>query len=208
MQTAGRQARGHPLEKNRKRDRKPRFLQLLQILIIYILMFAVVLSVGRNVLYSVGNNTVSILESSDFTGPVVPEKAGTLLVWEKKDGTGAEGRREMKAILTQMRIPYTEIAAEDFSEADLSGKEIVVLAATNLNALGGRLTKLLNWEKGIPFFFYILPLMRRLSYRSQESWELPESEMNSSRSRESIFPDNLCRELKETSRSWMPTGHP
>ena len=81
------------MEKNRKRDRKPRFLQLLQILIIYILMFAVVLSVGRNVLYSVGNNTVSILESSDFTGPVVPEKAGTLLVGEKKDGTGAEGRR-------------------------------------------------------------------------------------------------------------------
>ena len=158
MQTAGRQARGHPLEKNRKRDRKPRFLQLLQILIIYILMFAVVLSVGRNVLYSVGNNTVSILESSDFTGPVVPEKAGTLLVWEKKDGTGAEGRREMKAILTQMRIPYTEIAAEEFSEADLSGKEIVVLAATNLNALGGRLTKLLNWvAKGHSLLFLYPP---------------------------------------------------
>jgi hypothetical protein len=63
------------LEKKKKPNRKLRFLQLLQILIIYTLMFAVVLSVGRNVLYSAGKHTVSILEQSDFQGTVQPENA-------------------------------------------------------------------------------------------------------------------------------------
>ena len=111
------------MEKKKKPNRKLRFLQLLQILIIYTLMFAVVLSVGRNVLYSVGKHTVSILESSDFKGTVQPENAGTLLIWEK-EGTGEEGRGEMEAILSQMRIPFEEREASDFSARHLSGKDI------------------------------------------------------------------------------------
>ena len=90
-----------------KRKRKPRFLHLLEILVIYALMFAVVLSVGRSVLYGGKNSTVRILEEGELTGTVVPENAGTILIWDK-DSTGKEGRREMSAILSQMRIPFKE----------------------------------------------------------------------------------------------------
>ena len=40
-----------------KRKKKLRFIHLLEILVIYVLMFAVVFSVGRSVLY-VGSNEV------------------------------------------------------------------------------------------------------------------------------------------------------
>lgn len=119
-------------------------MQLLQILVIYVVMFAVVLSVGRNVLYSVGSSKVSILESSDFRGTVEPDKADTLLIWEK-DGSGKEGRREMEAILSEMRIPYLDKTAGEFTKEDLSGVDIVVLSVSELNSLSGGLTDLLNW---------------------------------------------------------------
>ena len=90
-----------------KRNKKFRFAQLLEILFVYLLLFAVVLSVGRNVLYGSSSSSVSILGESDFSDGVTPEKAGTLVVWED-DGTGREGRNEMRAILSQMRIPWTE----------------------------------------------------------------------------------------------------
>ena len=127
-----------------KRKRKPRFLQLLEILVIYALMFAVVLSVGRSVLYGGKNSTVRILEEGELTGTVVPENAGTILIWDK-DSTGKEGRREMSAILSQMRIPYKERKVSDFAVSDLDGKKIAVLSVTDLSTLGSRLTSLLDW---------------------------------------------------------------
>ena len=123
-----------------KRKRKPRFLQLLEILVIYALMFAVVLSVGRSVLYGGKNSTVRILEEGELTGTVVPENAGTILIWDK-DSTGKEGRREMSAILSQMRIPYKERKVSDFAVSDLDGKKIAVLSVTDLSTLGSRLRR-------------------------------------------------------------------
>ena len=61
-----------------KRKRKPRFIWLLEILVIYTLMFAVVLSVGRSVLYGVKRSNVTILEDGDLKGTVTPEDAGTI----------------------------------------------------------------------------------------------------------------------------------
>ena len=153
------------MEKKKKRNRKLRFLQLLQILIIYTLMFAVVLSVGRNVLYSVGKHTVSILESSDFKGTVQPENAGTLLIWEK-EGTGEEGRREMKAILSQMRIPFEEKEASDFSAGHLSGKEIAVLSVSDLNSLGKDLTNLLDWVSEGHSLLFLFPPFNEATFLS------------------------------------------
>ena len=139
-----------------KRRNRPRFLQLVEILVIYILMFAVVLSVGRNVLYGSSKNTVGILEKEDFSGTLTPEKATTLLIWEK-DGTGKEGKTEMEAILSQMRIPCAEKEAADFTGADLSGKEIAVLSVTDLSVLGSHLTELLDWVIGGHSLLFLYP---------------------------------------------------
>ena len=127
-----------------KRKRKPRFLRLLSILFVYTLMFAVVLSVGRNVLYGKSSSTVRILEDGEFSGDVTPESAGTILIWGD-DSTGRDGLREMDAILSQMRIPFVEKKASDFKESDLEGMDIAVLSVTDLGVLGGRITTLLNW---------------------------------------------------------------
>ena len=127
-----------------KRNKKFRFAQLLEILFVYLLLFAVVLSVGRNVLYGSSSSSVSILEESDFSDGVTPENAGTLVVWED-DGTGREGRNEMRAILSQMRIPWTEQKAKKFTAADLKGIDTVVLSVTDLSRLGRNLNSLLNW---------------------------------------------------------------
>ena len=127
-----------------KRKRKPRFIQLLEILVIYILMFSVVLSVGRNVLYGTSKSTVRILEEGELTGTVTPESAGTILIWDT-DSTGSDGRQEMNAILSQMRIPFVERRAKDFKKDDLKEKNIAVLSVTDLSVLGGRLTSILDW---------------------------------------------------------------
>lgn len=127
-----------------KRKRKPRFIQLLEILVIYILMFSVVLSVGRNVLYGTSKSTVRILEEGELTGTVTPESAGTILIWDT-DSTGSDGRQEMNAILSQMRIPFVERRAKDFKKDDLKEKNIAVLSVTDLSVLGDRLTSILDW---------------------------------------------------------------
>ena len=62
-----------------KRKRKLRFIHLLRILVIYVLMFAVVFSVGRSVLYGGSNKSVRILNDGEVTGTVTPESAGTIL---------------------------------------------------------------------------------------------------------------------------------
>ncbi len=130
-----------------KRKRKPRFIHLLEILIIYALMFAVVLSVGRSVLYGDNNSSVRILNEGEAAGTVVPEKAETILIWDT-DSTGRDGRREMSAILSQMRIPFKEKKAGKFSEADLNGINTAVLSVTDLSVLGNNLTALLDWVIG------------------------------------------------------------
>lgn len=130
-----------------KRKRKPRFIHLLEILIIYALMFAVVLSVGRSVLYGDNNSRVRILNEGEAAGTVVPEKAETILIWDT-DSTGRDGRREMSAILSQMRIPFKEKKAGEFSEADLNGINTAVLSVTDLSVLGNNLTALLDWVIG------------------------------------------------------------
>ena len=127
-----------------KRKRKLRFIQLLEILVIYILMFSVVLSVGRNVLYGTSKSTVRILEEGELTGTVTPESAGTILIWDT-DSTGSDGRQEMNAILSQMRIPFVERRAKDFKKDDLKEKNIAVLSVTDLSVLGDRLTSILDW---------------------------------------------------------------
>ena len=127
-----------------KRKKKLRFIYLQVILAVYIIMFGVVLSVGRNVLYSSKKSMLSILNENDFSGSVSPEKAQTVLIWEG-DETGKDARTEMTAILSQMRIPFTETEASGFTEKDLSGRNTAVLAVTDLNLLGSRLTSLLNW---------------------------------------------------------------
>ena len=127
-----------------KRKRKPRFIQLLEILVIYILMFSVVLSVGRNVLYGTSKSTVRILEEGELMGTVTPESAGTILIWDT-DSTGSDGRQEMNAILSQMRIPFVERRAKDFKKDDLKEKNIAVLSVTDLSVLGDRLTSILDW---------------------------------------------------------------
>ena len=127
-----------------KRKRKPRFIQLLEILVIYILMFSVVLSVGRNVLYGTSKSTVRILDEGELTGTVTPESAGTILIWDT-DSTGSDGRQEMNAILSQMRIPFVERRAKDFKKDDLKEKNIAVLSVTDLSVLGDRLTSILDW---------------------------------------------------------------
>ena len=140
-----------------KRKRKPRFLQLLEILVIYVLLFAVVLSVGRNVLYSVRKSAVTILEKKDFRGTVKPEEAETLLIWERDDN-GRNGREEMGAIFSQMRIPFAEKESKEFTEDDLQGMETVVLSVTDLGTLGTNLTKLLDWVyKGHSLLFLYPP---------------------------------------------------
>ena len=127
-----------------KHKRKTRFLHLLEILLTYTAMFAVVLSVGRNVLYGTSKNTVSILEKTDFTGTVSPEPAGTLVLWED-DETGREGRTEMSAVLSQMRVPYREKEASRFRTSDLDTMDTVILSVTDLNVLGKHLNTILNW---------------------------------------------------------------
>ena len=127
-----------------KRKKKLRFIYLQVILAVYIIMFGVVLSVGRNVLYGSKKSMLSILNENDFSGSVSPEKAQTVLIWEG-DETGKDARTEMTAILSQMRIPFTETEASGFTEKDLSGRNTAVLAVTDLNLLGSRLTSLLNW---------------------------------------------------------------
>lgn len=127
-----------------KRKRKPRFIWLLEILVIYTLMFAVVLSVGRSVLYGVKRSKVTILEDGDLKGTVTPEDAGTILIWDT-DSTGKDGRREMSAILSQMRIPFVEKKAAEFTQADLEGKDIAVLSVTDLSVMKDSLTSLLDW---------------------------------------------------------------
>ena len=127
-----------------KRKKKLRFIYLQVILAVYIIMFGVVLSVGRNVLYGSKKSMLSILNENDFSGSVSPEKAQTVLIWEG-DETGKDARTEMTAILSQMRIPFTETEASGFTEKDLSGRNTAVLAVTDLNLLGSRLTGLLNW---------------------------------------------------------------
>ena len=127
-----------------KRKRKLRFIQLLEILVIYILMFSVVLSVGRNVLYGTSKSTVRILDEGELTGKVTPESAGTILIWDT-DSTGSDGRQEMNAILSQMRIPFVERRAKDFKKDDLKEKNIAVLSVTDLSVLGDRLTSILDW---------------------------------------------------------------
>ena len=127
-----------------KRKKRPRFLHLLEILVVYIVMFVVVLSVGRSVLYGTRTDMVSILEEGDFEGRVEPENASTILIWEK-DETGREGRSEMGAILSQMKIPYTEKEAAGFTVSDLKGKRNAILAVTDLNVLGNNLTSILDW---------------------------------------------------------------
>lgn len=127
-----------------KRKRKLRFIQLLEILVIYILMFSVVLSVGRNVLYGTSKSTVRILEEGELMGTVTPESAGTILIWDT-DSTGSDGRQEMNAILSQMRIPFVERRAKDFKKDDLKEKNIAVLSVTDLSVLGDRLTSILDW---------------------------------------------------------------
>ncbi len=140
-----------------KRKRKPRFLQLLEILVIYVLLFAVVLSVGRNVLYNVRKSAVTILEKKDFRGTVKPEEAETLLIWERDDN-GRNGREEMGAIFSQMRIPFAEKESKEFTEDDLQGMETVVLSVTDLGTLGTNLTKLLDWVyKGHSLLFLYPP---------------------------------------------------
>ena len=139
-----------------KRNKKLRFLHLMEILAIYIVMFVVVLSVGRNVLYGVKSSTVSILEPSDFSGSVTAEPAATLVIWEKDEG-GKNGRAEMSAILSQMRIPFREKEASGFSSADLDGIEIVVLSVTDLNVLGRRVDTLLNWVMGGHSLLFLYP---------------------------------------------------
>ncbi|HAL59752.1 MAG TPA: hypothetical protein DCP64_10290, partial [Sarcina sp.] len=93
-----------------KRKKKLRFIYLQVILAVYIIMFGVVLSVGRNVLYGSKKSMLSILNENDFSGSVSPEKAQTVLIWEG-DETGKDARTEMTAILSQMRIPFTETEA-------------------------------------------------------------------------------------------------
>ena len=127
-----------------KKKRKLRFIHLLEILVIYVLMFAVVFSVGRSVLYGVSNDSVHILNEGEVQGYVTPENAGTILIWDT-DSTGSDGRREMSAILSQMRIPFDEKKAQDFSRADLNDKNIAVLSVTDLSVLEGRLASLLDW---------------------------------------------------------------
>lgn len=127
-----------------KRVKKPRFLHLLQILVIYALMFAVVLSAGRNVLYRSGKNLVSILDKGELSGDIQPETANTILIWEK-DETGLEGKTEMEAILSQMRVPFKEKEASRLRSSDLDEMQIAVLSVTDLNVLGNNLTSLLNW---------------------------------------------------------------
>ncbi len=138
------------------RKRKPRFIHLLEILVIYVLMFAVVLSVGRSVLYGVNNSTVRILEEGELKGSVTPESPGTILIWDT-DSTGSDGRREMSAILSQMRVPFTEKKAMDFSDADLEGRKIAVLSVTDLSILGDRLTSLLDWVMEGHYLLFLYP---------------------------------------------------
>ena len=129
-----------------KRKRKLRFIQLLEILVVYIVLFTVILSVGRNVLYKVSAGSVSILEEGDLRGEVNPGDPETILSWDT-DSTGVEGRREMDAIFSQMRIPFTEETAEEFSVSDLEGMKIAVLSVTDYSVLGGRFRTLLEWVK-------------------------------------------------------------
>ncbi len=129
-----------------KRKRKLRFIQLLEILVVYLVLFTVILSVGRNVLYKARSGSVTILEEGDLKGEVHPGEPETILIWDT-DSTGVEGRREMDAILSQMRIPYTEEMAEAFSVSDLEGMKTAVLSVTDYSVLGGRLRSLLEWVK-------------------------------------------------------------
>ena len=99
----------------------------------------------------------SILDDGEVTGTVTPESAGTILIWDT-DSTGSDGRREMSAILSQMRIPYEE-RKDRFYRVRPERKEIAVLSVPDLSTLGTRLTSPLDWVmEGTPSLFFTLPI--------------------------------------------------
>lgn len=141
---ANRKKSGNPVPRRARPGSS--FSGMLTIAFLMCMLMFVLITVAKNVTYTSTGPSLALLERKETELRHSTEKAGCLLLYED-DAMGNMGRREMDAILSQMKVRFDTLECTQ-PEADvLEDYRFLVLSVTHYQYLDDLLGSLKSWVK-------------------------------------------------------------
>ena len=139
-----------------------RILNMFVIWFLFLFLLIVVLSVGRNIVYSTKGKSLMILNNDSFeTDHFKEDPPDTLLIYHG-DRDSRKGCDEMLAMLRQMKIPYDKVKTDKVDPAMLDKYKRVILAVSDHEWINPIITSLDLWvKKGGSLMFAFPPSTER-----------------------------------------------
>lgn len=146
-------------EENRAKKRTGFNFRRMQIIVLmFVLLTFALFMVQRGISYKRRVAGVKFLEESELLAAEHLElEPQCLLVWQD-DALGIAGRELMEDVLSQMKVPYDTVKAEDVAPGGFSGYSSAVLSVADLGTMGNEITDMMNWlEEGGNLMLAVLP---------------------------------------------------
>lgn len=132
----------------KKRKHHPRdtfrFRKLQTVIIIFLLLVGVLCFVQWNVPYKEQERILEAVEQDSLDLVSWNQEPKCLVVWED-DAQGTMGLELMEDILSQMKIPYETVQAENAKQCNLEEYETIVLSVSHWNILDEKLLEIQDW---------------------------------------------------------------
>lgn len=137
--------------KNEKTQKRPgragarlQFGKMQWAMLLFGLMIVVLLIERHNVGYEKTERRLDIPDSASFAGEDFEKKAECLILWDDRQADSANAKEEMKAVLSQMKIPFQEQNWNEDRNTAFSGYENIVLTINQYGVMGESLFELFD----------------------------------------------------------------
>lgn len=126
----------------------------------FLLLTFVLYTVQKGLSYGIEKNQITLFtdEQLALINSDAESQAPTCLLLWQDDLQGEAARDLMKDVLSQMKVPFTDMKAEPMNAEELSKYKTVVVAVSDLSVLGQTALDLTDWaEKGGGLMFMLMP---------------------------------------------------
>ncbi|MGN0779688.1 MAG: DUF2194 domain-containing protein [Aristaeellaceae bacterium] len=127
-------------------QRRRSFSTMLSIALLMGMLMFVLIAAARNVTYTAAEMRIPLLSTDKTLLQQAPAQTDCLLLYEE-DSMGLMGLREMRAILSQLRVGFDELSCDNAAQLSLAPYSTLVLSVTHYQLLGELLGEIKTWVK-------------------------------------------------------------
>lgn len=136
------------------------FKRLQFVAMAFLLLTFVLYTVQKGLSYGIEKHQITLFNEEQLElirSDGVNESPTCLLLWQD-DLQGESARDLMEDVLSQMKVPFTDMKAEPMNADTLAQYQTIVLAVSDLSILGQTTLDLMDWtENGGGLMFLLLP---------------------------------------------------